>query len=147
MTGDLKLSSTGVRCISAKDTAVLHTQRAAYGHSDTADSALLHLLTSLQSSTETAQEHTGLLVSASLRLTSRDKQSHVGALCPSPHDVWRHALPCQSDAKPCRAMSSTSWGLPADSPQLIVRCLKCFSFLSQSDTNQRPLRLVPSRCV
>lgn len=66
----------------------------------------------MQSSAETGQQHTRLLVSASPRhATSRGTSGAVSAPRPPPRDVWKHAWPCQTDATPCQAMSRTSWGL------------------------------------
>lgn len=80
---------------------------------------------------------------ATLQRASRDKQSHVSPLRPSPRDVCKHAEPCQAEAKPWQATSRTSWGLPDDSPRFIVRCHKVFFSLLSSDFNHRPsLRVV-----
>lgn len=113
-------------------------------HSVTASLLTLpgHLLTSLQSSTETGREHTALLVSASPR--SRHASGGGGTSgAASPRDVWKHAQPCQVDAKPCQAMSRTSWGATGRFATVYCAPSPTVSLLS-SDTNHRPLRLISS---
>lgn len=103
-----------------------------------------HLLTSLQGSTETGTHSPPCLSLAALRHASGDKQSRIAPRAQSPRDVWKHAQRCQVEAEPCQAMSRTSWGLPDDSPRLIVRRHKVFFSPLSSDTIHRPLRLIPS---